>query len=526
MDIIATIKRLSNRRYVEGQSGYISTWQQYYRGDYANLHYKVDTGYSDTIKLVKKSLNMPKKVCEDFANYLANEKCQIIVPTNVQANLDAYLDSISFWSKLNALTEQTMALSIGAIVEGVKGLEVDENGILTRKGRLKVRFINATKVYPITIEDGSVVECAFASANTEYTDLELHLLNEQGNYVVKICKIHNNSGTLIPFEDGVEVIEFDTMSDIPLFQIIHPNLTNNIDINSRLPISIFANCLDTFDCIDEKYDDFNIEFKNGKKRIFVNSELWKVDTMTGNVIKSFDTNDTLFYALNFQDNSKPLIESSAEALREQSYINAINTELNLLSAKLGLGKHYYNFTPMGEGPKTATEIVSMGSETIRTMKKHELVIKEALIGFVKAIQHLSNNFVEEELLGQLGNFDKKDINVIFDDTAFEDKQTEQTRDMANVTAGLMSEVEYRMRWYGEDEKSAKAYVYNNLRYKLINNNLQALTSGSMTPEIFVDICYGDKDEATKQTIVTYISEQLDKSSVSTLDWNEEEEFTD
>ena len=523
MDIIQTIKRIANRRYAEGQSGYIPVWQQYYGGDYANLHYKIDTGIGETLKLTKKTLNLPKKICEDFANFILNEKCEIIVPKEAQEKLNAFLDRELFWSKANSLVEQAMALSLGAIVEGVKDLEVNDEGIMTKKGQLKVRYINATKVYPITIEDGKVIECAFASSNTEYTDLELHLLNKKGNYVIKRCKVHNETGATKPFEDGSEVIEFDTLFNIPLFQLIYPNVVNNIDVNSRLPISVFANCLDNFDCIDEKYDDFDMEFKNGKRRIFVNSELWKVDATTGNINKSFDRNDTVFYALNFpNDNGKPFIQTSAEALREQSYINAINTELNLISAKLGLGKNYYNFTQGGEGPKTATEIVTMSSETIRTMKKHEIVVREALIGFVKAIQYLSNNFVEDELLGQLGEFDEKEINVIFDDTAFEDKNTEQTRDMTNVNAGLMSEVEYRMRWFGEDEKSAKQYVYNNLRYKLINNNLQALNGGAMTPETFVDICYGDKTEDQKSIIIQYILEKQNQSSISALDFQNQD----
>lgn len=517
MDILATIKRISGRSIVEGQNGLIGEWLKYYRGNYDNLYYKVDVGYGEPIKLTKKTLNMPKKISEDFSNFLLNEDCQIIVPSNVQENLNAYLKREMFWSKTNALLEQAMALSIGAIVEGVKGLEVNENGVLSKKGKLKVRYINATKVYPITIEDGKIIECAFASANTEYTNLELHLLNENGNYVVKMCKIHNKSNAIIPFEDGSEIIEFDTLNNIPLFQLFYPNIVNNLDVNSRLPISVYANCLDNFDAVDEKYDDFNIEFKNGKKRIFVNSELWKVDTMTGNVVKTFDTNDTLFYTLNFQNNEKPLIESSSDPLREQSYINAIETELSLITMKVGLGKNYYTFNAT-EKAKTATEVVAMTSETIKTMKKHELVVKEALIGFVKAIQYLSNNFVEDELLGQLGEFPEKDIDVIFDDSVFEDKNTEQTRDLTNVNAGLMSEVEYRMRWFGEDEKSAKKYVYDNLRFKLINNNLPALNGGAMTPEDFVEICYGDKTDEEKQVIVQYILEKQNQSSISALDF--------
>lgn len=532
MDIISTIKRFSGRKSIVGQSEYLNLWNSYYSNNQSSAYYKITTGSGTEITAKKKSLNMPKKVVEDFSNFILNEKCQIIIPEKSQLLLDKFLDKSQFWSRANVLLEQTMALSIGAIVEGVKGLEVDENGAMTKKGRLKIRYINATMVYPITIEDGEITECAFASENTQYTEVEMHLLNEEGNYVVKIFRMDTDAETVIPFEDGTDVIEFNTLSNIPLFQIMRPNLVNNLKINSQLPISVFANCLTNFDCIDEKYDDFDVEFKNGKKRIFVNSKLWKVNAMDGSVQKTFDPNDTLFYALDFEDNSKPLIESSSDPLREASYIEAINFELNLISSKLGLGKGFYNVKAVESSrtsmiAKSATEVLAMSAETVRTIKKHEIVINEVLINFTRAIQYLSNTFLDDPELPPLGDFASDDIRIIFDDSVFEDKSTEQQRDITNMQAGLMSEVEYRMRWYNEDEQSAKKYVYNNLRFKIIGNNLQGLTSGAMPPKIFVDICYGDKTEAEKAEIEAYITEQLEKSSMTTLDfYNEPEEATD
>ena len=289
------------------------------------------------------------------------------------------------------------------------------------------------------------MECAFATKNTNFTAIEMHVLVE-GNYVVKICKVDNNNHTVVG-----EIQEFKTLSNIPLFQLVYPNIVNNIDINSHLPISVYANQLDKFRCLDEKYDDFDIEFRNGKKRIFVNSELWKVDTESGSIVRSFDENDTVFYELQFQDNSKPMITSSCDPLRELSYINAINSELGLISLGVGLGTDLYNFSSQGRPIQTATGVMAKNSEAIRTIKKHEKVVKNAIIGFIKAVAYLSNNFTDDPF-GEI-----KTINVLFDDTFFEDKDSEQTRDRNNVSAGLMSEVEYRMRWFGETEEAAKEY---------------------------------------------------------------------
>lgn len=516
MNLISVIKRISQRDKVEGQSEYLSEWLAYYEGKQKSLKYRVYNGSNYTTRK-RKSLKMPKKVSEDFANFVLNEKCEIIIPEKSQDKLNAFLDEEHFWSKTNANYEQAMALSLGAWVEGIEGLIVNENGEMVGKGKLKVRYINATKIYPITIEDGKIIECAFASENTNHTNLEMHLLDKETNtYIVRVCKLDNAGNPIvnskIPNDTGIQ--DFISGSKTPLFQLVYPNIVNNLNINSSLPISVYANELDKFDCLDEKYDDYNTEFMNGKRRIFVNSELWKVESDSGNVVKTFDPNDTLFYALNFQDNTKPMIESSAEALREQSYINAINSELTLISMGVGFGKSFYNFEGGSSRPlQTATAVIAMSSDTIRTIKKHEEVVRTALIDFVKAIRYLSNTFTNEPL----GEFADEDISVLFDDTIFEDRETEQTRDRTNVASGLMSEVEYRMRWFGESEEDAQKYVYNNLRYKLINNNLQALTSGAITPEEFVNICYGDKTDEEKTNIAIYIQEHITISDANSIE---------
>ena len=524
MDIISVIRRISERENVEGQSEFLSTWLSYYEGTQKALHYKIYNG-TNYKRRKRKSLNLPKKLGEDFANFILNEKCEIVVPEKSQELLNDFLNKEHFWSKANANYEQAMALSLGAWVEGIEGLTVNDKGEMVGKGKLKVRYINATKIFPITIEDGKIIECAFASENTNYTNLELHLLEPNTKtYIVRTCKLDKSGGVIIDptIENNTGIQDFYSGSITPLFQLVYPNITNNLNINSSLPVSVYANELDKIDCLDEKYDDFNTEFMNGKRRIFVNSELWKVETESGTVVKSFDENDTLFYQLNFQDNTKPMIESSAEALREQSYINAINSELTLISMGVGFGKAFYNFEGGSSRPlQTATAVVAMNSDTIRTIKKHEEVVRTALIDFVKAIRYLSNTFTNEPL----GDFKDEDISVLFDDTIFEDRETEQTRDRTNVASGLMSEIEYRMRWFGENEDDAKKYVYNNLRYKLINNNLQALTSGAMTPIEFVEICYGDKDEMKKQEIAMYIEEHLTISDVSSFEDLEQDEET-
>ena len=46
----------------------------------------------------------------------------------------------------------------------------------------------------------------------------------------------------------------------------------------------------------------------------------------------------------------------------------------------------------------------------------------------------------------------------FHDSIKTDEETERAQDRMDLAAGLLSKVDYRMKWYGEDEKTAKAKI--------------------------------------------------------------------
>ena len=103
--------------------------------------------------------------------------------------------------------------------------------------------------------------------------------NETGELVSKYVKYNelykskdkNSLGKEIDFEKkfpNVEnPVEYET--DTPHFQILRPNIANNIDIQTPMGLSIFANSIDRFKAIDIKYDSFTNEYTSGKKSILV-----------------------------------------------------------------------------------------------------------------------------------------------------------------------------------------------------------------------------------------------------------------
>ena len=102
-----------------------------------------------------------------------------------------------------------------------------------------------------------------------------------------------------------------------------------------------------------------------------------------------------------------------------------------------------------------------------------------------------------------------DINIKFDDSVFEDKETEMARDRTNVASGLMSVVEFRQKWYAQSEDDAIKFVSENLKYSIIDHYLPGLAQGGITPQKYVEIVFPETNEVEQKEMVDYIKSYLD-----------------
>ena len=446
------IKKVTGQEKLYDMSSYIANWLDWYTGDVKEFHnYTIYNGKKQ-ITMKRLTLNMAKRVCEDWANLLLNEKTDITVgDKHSQDVLHKALMDCKFWQKGNEGIEKTFALGIGAFVVVVDNLGINEEGNLVDKSqaKAKVKFVNGTKTIPVTFEDEEITECAFINVNSGKTYISIHLKNEQGNYEIHniVCK---GEGSSLSYVDEQDHTVFDTGSPLPWFAIVKPNIANNVDINSPLGVSVFANAIPNLKEIDLVFDSYANEFILGKKRIFVNAKDWTVDSRTGEEHDVFDSNDVVIYVLPEADDGKQVITDSTQTLRVQDHITALQNQLNLFGYKCGLGTEHYKFDSMGVA--TATQVVSVNSEMFRNLKKHEIVLEEALITIVKAMLYAINTFTSDSVNTIA------EITIKFDDSIIVDESAERTQDMLDVQAGIMSKVEYRMKWYNEDEKTASQKI--------------------------------------------------------------------
>ena len=122
----------------------------------------------------------------------------------------------------------------------------------------------------------------------------------------------------------------------------------------------------------------------------------------------------------------------------------------MLGDLTGLGIDYFDLDKVGY-VRTATEALSDNSALMRNVRKHENALTAPLVDVSRAVMACARSMGEPVP-------DEGDVTVVYDDSIIQDTEAEKTRDMQEVSAGLMQPWEYRMRWYGEDEATARRSV--------------------------------------------------------------------
>ena len=417
-------KRKSFGTVADSTYNHISDWLAWYRGSVKKFHtYWIYDGIQSK-KQERYKLGMAKKVCEDWANLLLNEKVAIKAG-DFDEKLLEILETNNFFVRANQLIEITFALGTGALVEY---LDADENPMID--------YIRADMIYPLSWDNGDITECAFGSIKTvneeERIYLQLHRkgIREKGEdanlYYIENKYLDAKTGDEAELPDDIKEI-VPTKCDKPLFQIITPNIVNNLELDSPMGISVFANAVDQVKGSDLVYDSYMNEFVLGRKRILVPYSQAKIDMQkAGNAEPVFDPNDTVYFVMpgDRQGDMKPTeVDMSIRAAEHEQGINKC---LDLMSLKCGMGTGRYKFDK--GGVKTATEVISDKDDLYQNLQKHKTPVSTALVGMVKALYFLEKGSGDIE------------VTVDLDDSIIEDTNTTVDRNINLVQAGLRSKI--------------------------------------------------------------------------------------
>lgn len=403
---------------------HIDNWLEWYQDDVKKFHhYKVWNGVIMT-KHERYRLGMAKRVCEDWANLLLNEKVTINAGA-YEERLNEILNFNNFSVRANQLVELAFALGTGAFVE-YKNAE--ENVIID--------YIRADMIYPLGWDNGDITECAFGATRVvdgkERIYLQIHRLgdpekNEKQNvYYIENKYVDPESGKELDMPEEIALI-VDTGSAAPLFQIITPNIYNNIDLDSPFGISIYANSISQLKGCDIVYDSYINEFILGKKRIIVPISAAKIQMeKDGVATPSFSPDDTVYYQMPADRTGDMKLTEVDMSIRASEHELGIQRCLDVLSMKCGMGTGRYKFDSSG-GVKTATEVISDKSDLYQNRQRNTIIVESAILGMVRAVSFLDTG-VEVEAV------------VDFDDSIIEDTNATIDKNIKLVNAGLRSKL--------------------------------------------------------------------------------------
>ena len=242
-----------------------------------------------------------------------------------------------------------------------------------------------------------------------------------------------------------------------LFAYYRTAVANNIDDNSPLGVSIYANALSTLKALDICYDSFIREFRLGKKRIIVPSQCIRtvLDPVTGEARRFFDANDEAYEAL-FTDGPDTLkVQDNSVELRIDEHERAINAFLSILCLQVGFSAGTFTFD-RATGLKTATEVISENSKTYKTIKSHQLQIKMAIAKIIDAIIQIASLYGLKWKGYNIGALAQQgwETKVVFDDSILQDRQTNINEGILLTTNGLMSKKRFLVEKLGYTEAEA------------------------------------------------------------------------
>lgn len=451
----------------------IFPWKWVYKGFY-NAWHLIAAPTIENPKATRRMayLNLSKAVCSELAGMVWTDQTEVTVSTagielaeNEEDPLQKFvrksaLEKNNFGVKMGETIEQAAALG-GAALKVWRDVRHDSEGReVEGSERLKIGYCMADQFIPTAWDNAEINEAVFISRQAKggyyYTRLEWHkwdgvtytITNElyrADQYRTGSREPQDILGMRVPLAEIYPFLdETATVDGIEntLFSYFRTPTANNIDDNSPLGVSIYANAMETLHALDICFDSFVREFRLGKKRIIVPARMIKtvIDPVSGEPRRYFDATDETYEALSTDDPDSLKIQDNSIELRVDEHVSAMNAFLNIFCLQVGLSSGTFSFDAKS-GLKTATEVVSENSKTYKTVKNFQNMIRPAVVRLVENIITVAALYDMKTEDGQsVRELAERGytVNVAMDDGITQDRQTNINEGMALVGAGLLS----------------------------------------------------------------------------------------
>lgn len=458
---------------------FIQIWENWWKNQVKFHKYHDSTGKERKMF----TLGMAKRLCEDWASVLYSEErdeikseCKTKEQTAINNKyLEKQLKKMKFYKELPEVLEKGMAMGTAGAVLRINNIAVDKNNTLiaTPKTKTDIIYLNAKQIVPLKVEHGKIVDVAFISESTikdkkEYY-IEIHELiwnEKEEKYGYKITNTYLN-------EDGNEVKKANIIgtffidTDVPLFSIFKPAIANPLEIDyntNGLGYSVFGNAINALEVTDITYHNFAMDFYLGGKKVFYNKKI--VDKKT-KIIKNEDgTEKEVTYEVYPDDitrqqwktygdeienlSNNPAITEYNPDLRVEDDTQGIQFALDILSFKAGLGVRYYQFN--AGSVVTATQYTGDRQDFVKNANKHRGNVNTFICDICRGILLLGRLIYGENVTEDC------EVSAVDQDGFMIDTETAKQEFRLDIAQGIRQPWEYRVKFLGEDEETAKAMI--------------------------------------------------------------------
>lgn len=328
--------------------------------------------------------------------------------------------------------------------------------------RIFVSVIQAIDFYPTSFDsDGDVTGGIFADyayiGNHKYTRLEEHKL--QNNTLTITNKVYKtvvseisstqenvlgNETLLTEVPEWAEIDPVVTINDVErtLFQYFKMPFANSVEPRSPLGVSVFAKAEEQIKEADRQWSESMWEFEAGEMAIHASYNLFRLDEQGHPIFPK--GKERLYRTLEYNREEK--FDPYNPQFRDQSLFNGLNKIVQRIEFLCGLA--YGTISEPASVDKTATEVKQSRQRSFSTVVDIQKALQDTLDHLVYAMDVLAT-------LYDLAPEGKYEISYYWDDSLVVDSGEQRMIDLQEVAAGIMEAWEYRMKWYNEDEETAK-----------------------------------------------------------------------
>ena len=403
--------------------------------DAINKWKKMLVGNADWCSDIVESLKLEEGICREFAD-------SVLVEMEAKILNNDKMDRVLQKSLSDMNKKLQTGLALGAMVLRPLGPDAAE-------------YVAADKFIVISFaDDGTPNDIAFLvvkciGENDYYTRVERHYFTN-GNLTIENKCYHSQSQSDIGQICSLE--EVPEWANILPGPVIYPGMVqmdfgyyqnpieNKVD-GSACGVSMYESAENLIRKADIQGARLDWEYDSGERAIHIDERALK---KSGGKTYLPRLKKRLYKGLNLDDGKdKELYKEYSPEMRDEAFRRGLEEYKREIEFNVGLA--YGDLSDAQEVDKTATEVLVSKTRKYNRVTAIQGKLEECLNGFVTALAFYNGSYMSGV-----------EFTCEFNDSILADEESERQQDRQDVSMGVMSLLEYRMKWYNEDEETAKA----------------------------------------------------------------------